>query len=558
MLLEVYIENFAIIETLHVQFAEGLNIVTGETGAGKSIMVDALMVALGGRAYAEFIRTGAEKAVVEAIFQIAHDGEVKAKAVEYGLLEAAPEDNELLIRREIARNGRHRILVNGHPATNVMAAELGNLLLDIHGQHEHQSILNADYHGELLDAFGKLLPLREQVAALYRAFKKCERELGELRDQSRERMQHLDLLRFQQQEIAKAQLKPGEDEELVHERKILAGAEQLVSGANTSYEILYGEHGSVLEKLGDLRRRLEDLSKIDETLSGHLKACETVQYQLEDVAFALRDYAHAIEFDPYRLEEVEKRLDEINKLKRKYGNSLAEILAFLADIQKELNLFDERETRIAELEKEYDQRRAALQELAAALSRERQQCAACFEQQLMAELAELGMANTTFQVECKPAGTEQQPFTAKGLDKIEFLITPNPGEPPKPLAKIASGGEISRVMLALKTLLGNADHIPTMVFDEIDSGIGGKIAEIVGQKLQQIAAAHQVICITHLPQIACKGVTHLHVEKRVDTDHTAVSVRRLAAQERLEEIARMLGGATLTPITLQHAQEMLG
>ena len=558
MLLEVYIENFAIIETLHVQFAEGLNIVTGETGAGKSIMVDALMVALGGRAYAEFIRTGAEKAVVEAIFQIAHDGEVKAKAVEYGLLEAAPEDNELLIRREIARNGRHRILVNGHPATNVMAAELGNLLLDIHGQHEHQSILNADYHGELLDAFGKLLPLREQVAALYRAFKKCERELGELRDQSRERMQHLDLLRFQQQEIAKAQLKPGEDEELVHERKILAGAEQLVSGANTSYEILYGEHGSVLEKLGDLRRRLEDLSKIDETLSGHLKACETVQYQLEDVAFALRDYAHAIEFDPYRLEEVEKRLDEINKLKRKYGNSLAEILAFLADIQKELNLFDERETRIAELEKEYDQRRAALQELAATLSRERQQCAACFEQQLIAELAELGMANTTFQVECKPAGTEQQPFTAKGLDKIEFLITPNPGEPPKPLAKIASGGEISRVMLALKTLLGNADHIPTMVFDEIDSGIGGKIAEIVGQKLQQIAAAHQVICITHLPQIACKGVTHLHVEKRVDTDHTAVSVRRLAAQERLEEIARMLGGATLTPITLQHAQEMLG
>jgi DNA repair protein RecN (Recombination protein N) len=210
------------------------------------------------------------------------------------------------------------------------------------------------------------------------------------------------------------------------------------------------------------------------------------------------------------------------------------------------------------LEKEYDQRRAALQELAATLSRERQQCAAGFEQQLMAELAELGMANTTFQVECKPAGTEQQPFTAKGLDKIEFLITPNPGEPPKPLAKIASGGEISRVMLALKTLLGNADHIPTMVFDEIDAGIGGKIAEIVGQKLQQIAAAHQVICITHLPQIACKGVTHLHVEKRTAADHTAVSVRRLAAQERLEEIARMLGGATLTPITLQHAQEMLG
>lgn len=558
MLLEIHIENFAIIDTLQVQFSEGLNIVTGETGAGKSIMVDALTVALGGRAYTEFIRSGAEKSVVEALFDLNTVNDAKTKAVEYGFLEPEQEGWELLIRREIARNGRNRMLVNGHPATNVMVAELGNLLVDVHGQHEHQYILNTDYHVDLLDSFGKLLPLREQVASVFRQFKKCERELRELRDQSRERMQHLDLLRFQQQEIVKAQLKPGEDEKLLHERKILAGAERLASGAGRIHEILYGEHGSILEKLTEILRQLEDLAKIDDSLSTHLKTCESAQYQLEDIAFALRDYAQSIEVDPYRLEEVEKRIDEINKLKRKYGNSIEEILALLEEIEKEVNTFDKRETRISELEKEYEKQRGTLQELSEKLSHERKRVAEVFEIQLMDELIVLGMEKTQFKVDSKPAGTENNPFTARGIDKIEFLIAPNPGEPLKPLSKIASGGEISRVMLALKTLLGSADFIPTMVFDEIDTGIGGKIAEIVGKKLQQISSAHQVICITHLPQIASKGATHFHVAKHVAQERTIASVHRLSAQERLEEIARLLGGETITPITLQHAKEMLG
>jgi DNA repair protein RecN (Recombination protein N) len=557
VLLELHIENFAIIDTLHVQFSEGLNIVTGETGAGKSIMVDALMVALGGRAYAEFIRSGTEKSVVEAVFDLHQVAEARAKATEYGLLDADADNAELLVRREIARNGRNRILVNGHPATNLMVAELGDVLLDIHGQHEHQYILNPDYHVELLDAFGKLLPLREQVAAAYRQFKQCERELEDLRDQSRERMQRLDLLRFQRQEIVKAKLQPGEDEELVHERKILAGAEQLASGAQKIYDMLYGEHGAILEKVSAILSQLEDLVKIDESLEPHRKSCESVQYQFEDIAFSLRDYAHAIEFDPYRLEAVEKRIDEIHKLKRKYGSSIAEILAFLANTEQELSTFDERETRIAELEKEYAKLRAQVQELSARLSAERKRIAAGFETQIMEELAALGMEKTTFRVDFQPAGTEKNPFTAKGIDQIEFLIAPNPGEPPKPLTKIASGGEISRTMLALKTLLGTVDRIPTMVFDEIDTGIGGKIAEIVGKKLQHIATSHQVICITHLPQIASKSATHFHVEKHAEQDHTAVAIRQLSKQERLEEIARMLGGETITPITLQHAQEML-
>lgn len=557
MLLELHIEQFAIIDTLQLEFSAGLNIVTGETGAGKSIMVDALSVALGERAYAEFIRTGAEKSVVEALFSLKSAPEAKAKAIEYGFLEVG-QDDALLIRREISRSGKNRILINGHPATNVMVAEIGNALVDVHGQHEHQYILNTDYHIELLDSFGKLLPMREEVTSLYRQFKKNEQELESLRDQSRERMQHLDLLRYQHQEISKANLQPGEDETLAHERKLLSGAEQLASGTGKIYAMLYDAEGSLLEKMGDITRQLDELIRIDETLSGHVKTCESIQYQLEDVAFAMRDYAQGIEFDSYRLEEVERRIDEINKLKRKYGNSIEEILALLHDIEDELSSFDERESRIAELEQEYQRLRNQLQQLSEQLSSARQKIAKTFERQVMEELAVLGMEKTIFQVEIGPAGTEKNPFTAKGIDKVEFLIAPNPGEPPKALTKIASGGEMSRVMLALKTLLGAVDQVPTMVFDEIDTGIGGKIAEIVGKKLRQIATAHQVICITHLPQIASKGVVHFHVMKQMEADSTTTYVQRLEGQTRLEEIARMLGGETLTPITLQHAKEMLG
>jgi len=435
---------------------------------------------------------------------------------------------------------------------------LGDLLLDIHGQHEHQSILNPEYHVELLDSYGKLLPARDEVAAAYRRFKKVERELKELRDSSREKMQHLDLLRFQQQEIANARLQPAEDEQLAQERKILAGAEQLAAGAGLIHDVLYGEQGSALEKLGAATRRLEDLAKIDETLAMHAKTCETVQYQLEDIAFAMRDYAQAVEFDPYRLEDVEKRLDEIATLKRKYGNSIAEILAFYAEISEELTSFDARETRTAELAKKYASARQELQQLADTLSRDRQHVAKTFEQQVMAELALLGMERTRFQVEFKTAGTDAHPFTAQGIDKIEFLIAPNPGEPLKPLSKIASGGEISRIMLALKTLLGEVDRVPTMIFDEIDTGIGGKIAEVVGRKLDQVAAAHQVVCITHLPQIASKGATHFHVAKHAEENRTRTSIQQLTPAERLQEIARMLGGENLTQTTLQHAREMLG
>ncbi len=558
MLSEIYIENFAIIDKLHIQFSGGLNIITGETGAGKSIMVDALMIALGGRASAEFIRTGAERAVIEAIFTIAALNDAQAKASEYGFFDAERGDTDVLIRREISRNGRNRLLVNGHPATSVMVAELGDLLLDIHGQHEHQSVMNPDYHVELLDLYGKLLPPREEVAAAYRRFKKVERELKDLRDHSRERMQHLDLMRFQYEEIQKADLRLGEDDELLRERKILAGAEQLASGANMIQDMLDGDHGAALDILRKIVSRLEDLAGIDESLDAHLKTCESAQYQLEDVAAAMRNYAQSVEFDEARLNDVEKRIDELNTLKRKYGNTIEDILKLHEEIAQELTTFDQRETREKELEAEYHRLRDIMQQRSQQLSGERKQAAARFEQEIMRELALLSMEKTRFRVEFKTAGTEANPFTAKGIDKIEFLIAPNPGEPLKPLSKIASGGEISRIMLAMKTLLGEADRVPVMVFDEIDTGIGGKVAEIVGKKLRQVSASHQVICITHLPQIASKGDTHFHVEKRAEDDRTTTFIRELSGQTRIEEIARMLGGETLTKTTLDHAREMLG
>ena len=558
MLSEIYIENFAIIDKLHIQFSGGLNIITGETGAGKSIMVDALMIALGGRASAEFIRAGTERAAIEAIFAIGHLDDVKARAAEFGFFDAESGETDLLIRREISRSGRNRLLVNGHPATNAMVAELGDMLLDIHGQHEHQSIMNAEHHVELLDLYGKLLPQRDEVAAAYRRFKKVERELKELRDHSRERMQHLDLIRFQHDEIQKADLKPGEDDELLHERKLLAGAEQLASGANMIHEMLDGDHGAALDMLRNIVRRLDDLAKIDESLDAHLKTCESAQYQLEDVAYAMRDYAQSVEFDESRLNDVERRLDEINTLKRKYGNTIEEIFTLDDTIAQELTTFDQRETREKELESDYQILRKTTQQLSQELSDERRRAAESFENEIMRELALLSMEKTRVAVEFKPAGTEANPFTAKGMDKLEFLIAPNPGEPLKPLNKIASGGEISRIMLALKVLLGAADRVPVMVFDEIDTGIGGKVAEIVGKKLRQVSASHQVICITHLPQIASKGETHFHVEKRAEDDRTLTAIRELSGQTRIEEIARMLGGETLTKTTRDHAKEMLG
>lgn len=558
LLLELHIENFAIIDKLHIQFSRGLNILTGETGAGKSIIIDALGLALGGKASNEMIRSEAEKAIVEALIDLRENEKALAKAMELGFISSLEESPELIIRREILRNGKSRALINGNLATASMLAELGDDLIDIHGQHQHQTLLKPSVHVDLLDALGDLLDFRKGFEEKFQKYKQIRVALQELKEGIRVRMQRLDLLNFQKQEIERANLRPGEDEELQHERKLLSAAEKLANDSTQVYELLYGSEESITDKLGQVLDLLKNLAQIDDSLSPLLTTGESVSYQLEDLAYSLRDYAQKVEFNPQRLEEIERRLDELNRLKRKYGNTLSEILDLKNNIDAELASYNEGEERLEKLEKELEELEKELQHLSEELSRRRHDVAKKMEVAIMKELSELNMDKTQFQVHIEPLPSGEIPFTAKGRDRIEFLIAPNPGEDLKPLSKIASGGEISRVMLAFKTILASVDNIPTLIFDEVDLGIGGRVAEVVGKKLKFISSTRQVICITHLPQIASKADLHLQIFKEVQEGKTLTRVHRLSESERVEEIARMLGGETITETTRKHAQEMLG
>ena len=558
MLLELHIENFAIIDKLHIEFSRGLNVLTGETGAGKSIIIDALGLTLGSKASSEMLRSGTEKAVVEALIDVHGNELAMAKALELGFINSVEEARELIIRREIFRNGKSRALINGNLATTGMLAELGEYLIDIHGQHQHQTLLKPSTHIDFLDAFGGLLISRKGFEEKFQRFKQVRAELQDLRENIRTRMQRLDLLNFQKQEIERAHLKLGEDEELQQERRLLSAAEKLATDSTQAYELLYSGVGSILDKLGEVVDLLKNLAQIDDSLSSVLSSCESAGYQLEDLAYTLRDYAQKVEFNPERLEEIEKRLDELNRLKRKYGNTLSEILNFKKHLEEELASYDEGEERLEGLEKTLGELQKELQALSEELSRGRHDAARKMEAAVMKELGELNMDKTRFQVSIDPVPPGEVSFTTKGKDRVEFFIAPNPGEGLKPLSKIASGGEISRVMLAFKTILADVDNVSTLIFDEVDMGIGGRVAEMVGKKLKLISSARQVLCITHLPQIASKADLHLQISKETQGDKTLVRVRRLSDAERVEEIARMLGGEVITSTTRKHAQEMLG
>ncbi|HWP46748.1 MAG TPA: DNA repair protein RecN [Candidatus Limnocylindrales bacterium] len=558
MLLELHIENFAIIDKLHVEFSKGFNVLTGETGAGKSILIDALSLALGSKSSSEMIRSDAEKAVVEIRVDVQENETVRTKAVELGFLSPSEESQELIIRREISRSGKGRALINGNLATTAMLAELGENLIDIHGQHQHQSLLKPSIHIDLLDAFGGLLKLRKEFEEKFQRFKQVQTELRELKESIRTRMQRLDLLNFQKQEIEKAHLIPGEDEELQRERKLLSAAERLATETQEAYELLYGGEESLVDRLGQVLNLLKDLTQIDDSLSPLLSSCESIGYQLEDIAYSLRDYAQKVEFNPQRLEEIERRLDELHRLKRKYGNTLSDILDLKKSIEEELASYDEGEERLEKLENTFRNLEEELRMRAEELSRRRQEVAKNMELLVMKELGELNMDKTRFQITLEPGNSGEYPFTSKGKDRVEFFMAPNPGEDLKPLSKIASGGEISRIMLAFKTILASVDNVSTLIFDEVDLGIGGRIAEMVGKKLKFISSSRQVICITHLPQIASKADLHLQISKEVQGGKTLTKVRRLSESERIEEIARMLGGETITETTLKHAREMLG
>ncbi len=568
MLRELFIENFALIDRLRLEFGRGFNILTGETGAGKSIIIDSVSLLLGGRSSVEQVRAGAEAAQIEGVFEVDGSPDLLRLLEEWAIPFA--EDRLLVIHREIHQSGRSRCRVNGQTVTLLTLSRIGRLLMDIHGQHEHQSLLSTVAQRQILDSFGgeTLARKAEEVAALYQQWQAVKDDLAALEMSEEEKNRRIEFISFQLQEIENARLQPGEEENLTRERTILAAAEKLYESASLTYQQLYGteESGSALDKLGEGIQALAKAAEVDATLQPLVETMQQAACQLEEVAREVRTYRDRIEFNPEALARIEERLDEITKLKRKYGQGIPEILRYAAKIREELAAIEDQTARRETLTKKLRALEEELTQAVLALSVLRKATARKLESTVSKELAEVNMAKTVFQVEFSrtpdqangiPVNGEKVAVTKDGIDQIQFLVAPNPGEGLRPLAKIASGGELSRLMLVLKVIMAEEDQIPTMVFDEIDTGIGGRTAQAVAEKLLLLGLSHQVICVTHLPQIASMADRHYYIEKKTVADRTIVEVRALEEQERVEELARMLGGAEVTATTREHAQEML-
>jgi DNA repair protein RecN (Recombination protein N) len=561
MLKELNIKNFAIIDQVRVEFGPGLNVFTGETGAGKSIVVDALNLALGERASTDLVRTGSTEAVVEAAFELNGRGSADILGIltEQGI-EASPGE-DLIVRRVISTTGKSKVYINGSLANLNTLAELGAHLADIHGQHEHQSLLSVDQQLDMVDSFGGLFAGREAFAGSYKQLHALRHQLSELEAGEREKAQREDLLRYQATEIEGARLKEGEDEALAHEQRVLANAEKLAGLAASADGLLYTSEGSALADLKRAIANIRDIAAIDGALAPVLALLESGRAQIEEAAREVSSYAERVELDPNRLEEIGDRLDLMQKLKKKYGGTIAEIIAFGAEAAAELEKIEKSGEEMDRLRREIAGLKAELTAKARDLTKKRTAAAKELDRKVEGELGHLGMKKTTFiaKITQEPGDdtTDGLRAGARGADRVEFLISPNPGEEPRSLAKIASGGELSRIMLALKTILVEGDPIPTLVFDEVDAGIGGAVAEEVGKKLRKIATRRQVFCITHLAQIASMATSHYGVSKAVKKDRTSTEVRLLGDSERVDEIARMLGGKTITDASLKHAEEMI-
>jgi DNA repair protein RecN (Recombination protein N) len=550
VLLELRIRNLAIIETLDLSFSKGLNVLTGETGAGKSIILNAVFLLLGSKATEEMIRSSEEEGSVEALFDVSGNRRV-LEGVGERVLGRSGEDS-LLLRRTLSRSGRGRTFINGNLATIGMFSEAGGELLSVYGQHEHQSLQRVETHIDILDEFGGLTTLREDFQRSFQEFSGLTEEIRKIREEREKRARERDLMIFQSKEIEASGLQPGEEEALKEEQSVLAHARKLMGFAHASEEMLYGEDGSAVDKIQAILRQSREMVAIDPSLSPIIKMMELSLIQLEEVAGGFRDYAKRVEINPERLEEVENRLEEIDRLKRKYGPTVAAVLHFKQETDESLRTFATDEVRLSELVGRMKPLEQKVRNLAEDLSERRRRVSRELKKSIEKELGSLGMKKTTFQVRI-----EDVPLSAKGTDRVEFLISPNLGEEVKPLAKIASGGELSRMMLAMKRILAGVGGKQVLIFDEVDSGIGGAIAEVVGRKLRELSKNHQVICVTHLPQIACYADTHYSVRKEVKGGRTLTRVERLEKETAVDEIARMLGGVTITERTTAHAKEMI-
>jgi DNA repair protein RecN (Recombination protein N) len=548
MLVELLVENYAVIDRIRVRFHAGLNLLTGETGSGKSIVVDAFGLLLGGRASAEMIRSGETRARVAGIFDVRDRADVRALLEPAGI---AMEDGELLIEREILAGGKSRAFLGSRLVAVSLLRELAPLLGDIHGQHDQQLLFSGDAQRDMLDSFAGAGDLLGRGAEIYKQWRVAGAALETLEHTEQEKLRLLDLWEFQRKEIEGAAPLAGEDEALEAERRVLQNLGRLQENSERAYAALYDSPESALAQVRVAAKRLDDLCKIDPSLGGLGEQLQAAEVAIKEASYGLRDYLSGLEANPGRLEEIENRLEVLDKLKRKYGRSVEEVIAFLAEVRAQIEQVQHAGERMEELRQERERRAREYEQSAGELHALRAGAARKLEKGVEAELASLAMERTTFRIEIGAA-----PWSAAGADRVEFLVSPNVGEEPKALEKVASGGEISRIALALRTCIKGA-AARTLVFDEVDAGIGGSAAEGVGRRLKKLAAANQVLCVTHLAQIASFADHHYGVEKRETGGRTVAAIEELDRAARTREIGRMLSGQELTPEALKHAERLI-
>ncbi|HEY7362606.1 MAG TPA: DNA repair protein RecN [Methylomirabilota bacterium] len=553
MLRELRIKNFAVIETVTVGFQPGLNVLTGETGAGKSILVDAILLIRGARAQTDVIRADAETATVEAVFD---GGGCRGLAATLEAAGLGLDDDQLVIRRELNRSGRHRAFVNDSPVTVGLLERLGDELVDVHGQHEHQRLLEPTSQLALLDRFAGAETIADEVARLFAKYGAAGQEVQRLRSAERDRVQREDLLRFQLSELEAARLRPGEEAELRDERRRLQHTERLAKGLAETTALLVEDPDAATGRVVRAARLLRELARIDPAFAVPADLLDTATAHLEEALLAVRALRQRGEADPARQEAIDDRLDALGRLKRKYGDTEETLLAYRDAAATELERLQRHEEVLAAAEQRLVEARSELVAGATVLSRARAGAGSRLGALVQRELRGLGMDRARFELAVERGGEDE--VTARGLDRVEFRLSANPGEEPKPLARVASGGELSRTMLALQAVVASAEHMPTMIFDEVDAGIGGRVAAVVADKLATTATRRQVLCVTHLPQIAARASHHLGVVKAVRAGRSRATVRVLTGSDRVEEIARMLGGQAPSETARRHARELLG
>lgn len=552
MISHISIRDFAIIEELSVDLHPGLNIITGETGAGKSIIIEAVSVALGSRADTAFVRSGKDKAFITLVID-REDCDVSDLLAENDI----PNEDQLIIKREISSAGKSLCRVNGEIVPLSLLSKLCKKIADIHGQYDHQSLLNPEYHIRLLDLYNgkEIEPQKQVVSQLYHSYSAAKRELDTLKSSVSDAARKRDFMSYELSEIQNSKLQPGEDEALEEQIRLMQNSEHIYQNLSEAYELIFSGSPSAMESMGKGMRLLSDIADFSSDISAFSETVSDSYYKLEDLAAELRHYRDAISFSPEELDEAISRLDLIDGLKRKYGGSLERIFSYEKELAEALSNIENADSRLAELTSRMTALHGQLSDACEKLTSLRKAASKSMAEQITEELKALNFIDATLQIEFKPVA--KNAYTENGVDAVEIMVSTNRGEPPKPLVKIASGGEISRIMLAFKRIIGDLDRIPTMIFDEIDSGISGITASIVGKKLREISQGHQIICITHLPQIAAYGQHHYRIQKNTDETTAHTTVVPLSEVEKVDEIARLLGGINITETTKKSAEELL-